>query len=81
MNISFNPIQSIDKAMRMLFENDTELAQRFTDSFDPIIRAADPKFADFQANGILPLAKKNGHNYISHRSTQGHSLKSAWHGN
>ena len=64
MDISFNPIQSIDKAMRMLFENDTELAQRFTDSFDPIIRAADPKFADFQANGILPLAKKNGLNPV-----------------
>jgi len=59
MDISFNPIQSIDKAMRLLFKNDAELSQQFTNSFDPIIRAADPKFADFQANGILPLAKKN----------------------
>ena len=59
MEISFNPIQAIDKAMRLLFKNDAELSQQFKDSFDPIIRAADPKFADFQANGILPLAKKN----------------------
>ncbi len=59
MEISFNPIQSIDKAMRLLFKNDAELSQKFKDPFDPIIRAADPKFADFQANGILPLAKKH----------------------
>ena len=59
MEISFNPIQSIDKAMHLLFKNDAELSQKFKDPFDPIIRAADPKFADFQANGILPLAKKH----------------------
>ena len=59
MDISFNPIQSIEKAMHLLFKNDDELSQQFKDSFDPIIRAANPKFADFQANGILPLAKKN----------------------
>ena len=59
MEISFNPIQSIDKAMRLLFKNDAELSQKFKDPFNPIIRAADPKFADFQANGILPLAKKH----------------------
>ena len=64
MEISFNPIQSIDKAMRLLFENDAELSEQFKDLFDPIIRAADPKFADFQANGILPLAKKNGLNPV-----------------
>ena len=59
MEISFNPIQSIDKAMRLLFKNDAKLSKQFKDPFDPIVRAADPKFADFQANGILPLAKKN----------------------
>ena len=64
MEISFNPIQSIDEAMRLLFKNDSELSQQFKDSFDPIIRSADPKFADFQANGILPLAKKNGLNPV-----------------
>ena len=58
MEISFNPIQSIDKAMRLLFKNDAKLSKQFKDPFDPIVRAADPKFADFQANGILPLAKK-----------------------
>lgn len=59
MDISFNPILSIDKTLRSLFKNDAELSKQFGDSFEPIIRAADPKFADFQANGILSLAKKN----------------------
>ena len=59
MEISFNPIHSIEKAFHLLFKNDAELSQQFDDFFDPIIRVADPKFADFQANGILPLAKKN----------------------
>ena len=59
MEISFNPIHSIEKAFQLLFKNDAELSQQFDDFFDPIIRVADPKFADFQANGILPLAKKN----------------------
>lgn len=26
--------------------------------FDPILRTADPRFGDFQANGVLPVAKK-----------------------
>ena len=59
MEISFNPIQAIDKAICSLFKNDFELSKQFKEPFDPIVRAADPKFADFQANGILPLAKKN----------------------
>ena len=37
MKISFNPIQSIDKAMRLLSKNDVELSEQFKDSFDPII--------------------------------------------
>ncbi len=34
----------------------------FTSDFDPQVRAADPRFGDFQANGVLPFAKKNGEN-------------------
>jgi len=30
----------------------------FPDDFDPAVRSADPRFGDFQANGVLPLAKK-----------------------
>ena len=31
-------------------------------SFDPQIRIADERFGDFQANGVLPFAKRNGIN-------------------
>jgi len=30
----------------------------FPSDFDPVVRPADPRFGDFQANGVLPLAKK-----------------------
>ena len=31
-------------------------------AFDPQVRVADERFGDFQANGVLPFAKKNGLN-------------------
>lgn len=31
----------------------------FGDSFSPEVRLADPRFGDFQANGVLPYAKRN----------------------
>ena len=31
-------------------------------TFDPQVRVADERFGDFQANGVLPFAKKNGLN-------------------
>ena len=31
-------------------------------SFEPQIRIADERFGDFQANGVLPFAKRNGIN-------------------
>ena len=34
----------------------------FNPDFDPQIRTADERFGDFQANGILPFAKKNNLN-------------------
>ncbi|MEM0967616.1 MAG: arginine--tRNA ligase [Verrucomicrobiota bacterium] len=30
----------------------------FPSNFDPLVRPADPRFGDFQANGVLPLAKQ-----------------------
>jgi len=30
----------------------------FPEDFDPVVRPADMRFGDFQANGVLPLAKK-----------------------
>ena len=32
----------------------------FKKNFDPQVRVADERFGDFQANGVLPYAKKNG---------------------
>ena len=34
----------------------------FAGEFDPQIRPADERFGDFQANGVLPYAKKMGQN-------------------
>lgn len=34
----------------------------FDDTFDPQTRSADERFGDFQANGVLPFAKKTGKN-------------------
>ena len=34
----------------------------FTPDFDPQVREADERFGDFQANGVLPFAKRNGLN-------------------
>jgi arginyl-tRNA synthetase len=62
MEISLLPAQSIDKAIRSLIGSIPELGEAFGEAFDPIIRSSDPKFGDYQANGILPLAKKSGRN-------------------
>ncbi len=34
----------------------------FAEGFDPVIRPADPRFGDYQANGALPYAKRNNLN-------------------
>ena len=39
-----------------------ESVQGFEDGFEPQVRQADERFGDFQANGVLPLAKKTGQN-------------------
>ena len=62
MEISLLPAQSIDKAIRSIIRRIPELNKELGDSFDPVIRPSDPKFGDYQANGILPLAKKTGRN-------------------
>jgi arginyl-tRNA synthetase len=58
MAVWFNPSHSIEQILR-------EIAS-YTDGFDPTfepgVRPADPKFGDYQANGVLGFAKKNGVN-------------------
>ena len=55
MEIAFNPADLIDNALRKAAP-----AAGIDGAFDPIVRAADPKFGDYQANGILPWAKQAG---------------------
>ena len=57
MEIWFHPA----KALKSLTAKAAESAG-FDDSFDPIIRPADPKFGDFQSNGALQYAKSHKEN-------------------
>jgi arginyl-tRNA synthetase len=53
MRICFNPVRAIDDWLK-------EAAAQtgvFPADFQPDTRAADPRFGDLQANGVLPLAK------------------------
>ena len=52
MEIWFHPAGELSKIV-------AEAAKKagLEESFDPQIRNADPRFGDFQANGILPAAK------------------------
>ena len=58
MNSDFDCTRALEKA---LLETSVTL-DGFGDDFAPQIRAADEKFGDFQANGVLPHAKKHGGN-------------------
>ena len=55
MEISFNPADMLEAAMRRAASG-----IGLGDDFDPVIRPSDPRFGDYQANGVLPYAKKNG---------------------
>ncbi|MDR1817092.1 MAG: arginine--tRNA ligase [Puniceicoccales bacterium] len=53
MDIWFNPVRELDALLRAVAP-----AAGFGDEpFDPEIRPADPRFGDFQANGVLARAK------------------------
>ncbi|MBT3568937.1 MAG: arginine--tRNA ligase [Opitutae bacterium] len=58
MQISYNLTGALDRTLR-------ETASRtdgFDEDFSPEIRPADLRFGDYQANGVLPFAKKHGQN-------------------
>lgn len=52
----FNPAREIDSIIR-----DAASRAGLVD-FNPDVRPADPRFGDFQANGVLPYAKREGTN-------------------
>lgn len=58
MQTSYDLMRTLDSLLR-------ETASRtegFDEGFSPEIRPADPRYGDYQANGILPFAKKRGLN-------------------
>jgi arginyl-tRNA synthetase len=58
MDIAFNPADLIESALRTA----ADAAGLPGESFDPVVRTADPRFGDYQANGVLPFAKQAGRN-------------------
>lgn len=54
MQVCFNPSLEIDRRIRLIVAD----LEAFGPDFDPVIRPADPKFGDFQANGVLAQAKR-----------------------
>lgn len=55
MQIPFNVIDYLDHIITLTAKNLPE----FSSDFLPEVHIADPRFADFQANGIMPFAKKS----------------------
>jgi arginyl-tRNA synthetase len=58
MDMAFNPADLIDASLRQA----ATAAGLPGDEFDPVVRPADPRFGDYQANGVLPFAKRNQRN-------------------
>lgn len=58
MELSFNPGTVIELALRQIATQHKD----FGEDFEPEVRPADPKFGDFQANGVLGFAKRKGAN-------------------
>jgi arginyl-tRNA synthetase len=58
MSITFDLVPALDK---LLLETASSIDE-FSDLFEPQTRAADERFGDFQANGVLPFAKRTSQN-------------------
>jgi arginyl-tRNA synthetase len=58
MSTSFDLLPSFDQ----LLYNTALSLDGFNEDFEPQTRSADERFGDFQANGVLPFAKKAGKN-------------------
>ena len=58
MLIEFDSSDTIECVIRTA----TTASKHFGEDFEPQVRPADPRFGDFQANGVLPFAKKNNTN-------------------
>jgi len=58
MQVWFHPAEAIDRGLREAAAD----CEGFGPDFDPAVRPAEPRFGDFQANGVLPHAKRLGAN-------------------
>ena len=58
MDTWFNPRKELDRCLRATAVKMPE----FDQNFSPGIQPAEPRFGDFQANGVLPHAKRHGLN-------------------
>ena len=58
MEFSFNLLQYFEKVVSQAAEK----LDTVDETFEPQMRIADQRFGDFQANGALPFAKRNGLN-------------------
>lgn len=54
MQVAFNVVDCLED----IINSNAKKLPEFGDDFRADVRTADPKFGDFQANGIMPLAKK-----------------------
>ncbi|MFP4352424.1 MAG: arginine--tRNA ligase [Puniceicoccaceae bacterium] len=52
-----NPTFDLPNALSGWIRESARDLPDFPENFDPVVRSADPRFGDFQANGVLPLAK------------------------
>lgn len=55
MDIAFDTAQQLNSLLR----DCAATLPEFDETFEPQVRVADPRFGDFQANGVLPFAKRN----------------------
>ncbi len=58
MKVWFNPSKAIESELSSIAAQ----TEGFGPDFVPGVRPADPRFGDYQANGVLAFAKKNGAN-------------------
>ena len=58
MEISHDLSEYLSETLRIAAQK----VDGFDDAFEPQVRVADERFGDFQANGVLPFAKRKGQN-------------------
>ncbi len=58
MEIGFNMAEALERRFAAVAAE----IEEFGEGFIPDVRPADPRFGDFQANGVLPFAKRTGRN-------------------